>query len=82
MSGNQLEEEELESAQKNQKNVGNAAASNPETSGPTENLRDKAARPIISTAIFLVNHHTLLDSTFYSSFCYENRNIGIWRCRP
>jgi hypothetical protein len=44
MSGNQPEEEELESAQKHQKNVGNAAASNPETNGPTENLRDKAAK--------------------------------------
>jgi len=43
ISGN-LPEEELESAQKNQKNVGNAAASNPETSGPTENLRDKALK--------------------------------------
>jgi hypothetical protein len=44
MSSNQPEEEELVSAQKNQKNVGNAAASDPETSSPTENLRDKAAK--------------------------------------
>jgi hypothetical protein len=44
MSGNQPEEEELESAQKNQKNVGNAVASNPGTNGPTENLRDKATK--------------------------------------
>jgi hypothetical protein len=36
------EVEDLESAQKNQKNVGSAAASNPDTSGPTKNLRDKA----------------------------------------
>ena len=43
MSGNQPEEE-LKSAQKNQKNVGNAAASNPETNGSTENLRDKALK--------------------------------------
>jgi len=44
ISGNQPEEEELESAQKNQKNIGNAAASNPETNGSTENLRDKALK--------------------------------------
>ena len=36
------EEKNLESAQNNQKRVGDAA-SDPETTGPAENLREKAA---------------------------------------
>ena len=36
-------EDELDSAQKKQDNVGEAA-SNPETSGPAENVREKAAK--------------------------------------
>ena len=36
------EEKDLESVQKDQKKVGKAA-SNPETSGPAEELREKAA---------------------------------------
>lgn len=35
-------EENLDSAQKNQKKIGKAA-SNPETTGPSESLRDEAA---------------------------------------
>jgi len=40
----QKKKKNLNQPKKNQKNVGNAAASDPETSGPTENLRDKAAK--------------------------------------
>lgn len=36
------EERNLESAQENQESVGNAAR-NPETTGPAENVREKAA---------------------------------------
>ena len=36
------DDKNLESAQKNQKKIGQAE-SNPETSGPTENLREEAA---------------------------------------
>jgi hypothetical protein len=36
-------EDELDSAQKKQDNAGEAA-SNPETCGPTENVREKAAK--------------------------------------
>ena len=36
-------EKKLDSAQHDQDNVG-AAASNPDTAGPAENLRDKAAK--------------------------------------
>jgi len=39
---NQNEEKHLEQAQRKQNNVGDAA-SNPETTGPAENLREKAA---------------------------------------
>jgi hypothetical protein len=39
---NQNEEKNLEQAQRKQNNVGDAAA-NPETTGPAENLREKAA---------------------------------------
>ncbi|HEV8404758.1 MAG TPA: hypothetical protein VGQ13_02510 [Nitrososphaera sp.] len=39
---NENEEENLERAQRRQADVGNAA-SNPETTGPVENLREKAA---------------------------------------
>jgi hypothetical protein len=35
-------EDDLESAQKDQKNIGKAS-SDPETAGPTENLREEAA---------------------------------------
>lgn len=37
--------ENIESAQKNQKKVG-AAEENPETTGPTENLREEAAEMV------------------------------------
>jgi hypothetical protein len=37
-----MSEENIESAQKNQRKIG-AAEENPETSGPTENLREEAA---------------------------------------
>ena len=38
----QTEERDLDAAQKNQRNIGDAAA-DPQTTGPTENLREKAA---------------------------------------
>ena len=38
----QIEERNLDTAQKDQRKVGGAAA-NPETTGPAENLREKAA---------------------------------------
>lgn len=37
-----MSEENIESAQKNQRKIG-AAEENPETSGPAENLREEAA---------------------------------------
>ena len=42
-NSNQNTSEELESAQKNQKNVG-SAESDPSTTGPAENLREEAAQ--------------------------------------
>jgi hypothetical protein len=45
MSDNSEGNENLESAQKNQKKVG-AAEDNPETTGPAENLREEAAETV------------------------------------
>lgn len=45
MSDNNEGNENIESAQKNQKKVG-AAEDNPETTGPAENLREEAAEMV------------------------------------
>ena len=45
MSDNNEGNENIESAQKNQKQVG-AAEDNPETTGPAENLREEAAEMV------------------------------------
>jgi len=42
MSDKKDDSEDIESAQKNQKKIG-AAEDDPETTGPTENLREEAA---------------------------------------
>ena len=42
MSDTKNENEDIETAQKNQKKIG-AAENDPETSGPAENLREEAA---------------------------------------
>lgn len=45
MSDRKNESEDIETAQKNQKKIG-AAENDPETSGPTENLREEAAEMV------------------------------------
>ncbi|MDW0288849.1 MAG: hypothetical protein QN650_04440 [Nitrososphaeraceae archaeon] len=45
MSDEKNESEDIETAQKNQKKIG-AAENDPETSGPTENLREEAAEMV------------------------------------
>ena len=45
MSDNKEANENIDSAQKNQKKVG-AAEDNPETTGPAENLREEAAEMV------------------------------------
>jgi hypothetical protein len=45
MSEKKEESDDIESAQKNQKKIG-AAESDPETTGPAENLREEAAEMV------------------------------------